>query len=315
MSLINRTVRVKVFPGAQNLPLLVAKAKGFFVGLNVEIFFTANSSELRIGLEAEDFEIAHTAVDNALALFRAGVKVTVFMGGDSGMNELFVQPEVKNIASLRERVVLVDAPDTAYALQLRAILLEKGMTAGIDYQLLPVGATYQREIKMAQDESCAASILNPPFSIRSRARGLTSLGRVVDLIGPYQATAGFALSSWFKNHTLLVDAYILGYLRALRWLYHGSHRSEASAMLQRHLDIDQALANETLENLLEPGFGLAPDAALNTQGLANVFALRARVDQELSVGLPTVDELVDQTSYHAAVCRLNAMPLDEGTHG
>ena len=50
--------------------------------------------------------------------------VVIVTGGDSGMNEFFVQPEVKSFADLRGRTLVVDAPDTAYALQAKKILLQ-----------------------------------------------------------------------------------------------------------------------------------------------------------------------------------------------
>jgi len=35
------------------------------------------------------------------------------MGGDSGMQELFAQPDIKSVADLRGRIVIVDARNTA----------------------------------------------------------------------------------------------------------------------------------------------------------------------------------------------------------
>jgi len=65
-------LRVKVFPGAQNLPLFAGIAKGFFAkrGITVDLLSTANSTELRDGLANGDIEVAHAAVDNAVAMVR-----------------------------------------------------------------------------------------------------------------------------------------------------------------------------------------------------------------------------------------------------
>ena len=42
---------------------------------------------------------------------------------------------------LRGRTLVVDAPDTAYALQAKKILLQRaGLRAGVDYTVKPVGA-------------------------------------------------------------------------------------------------------------------------------------------------------------------------------
>ena len=43
--------------------------------------------------------------------------VVIVTGGDSSMNEFFVQPDVRSLADLRGRTLIVDAPNTAYALQ------------------------------------------------------------------------------------------------------------------------------------------------------------------------------------------------------
>ena len=64
------TVKVIVFPGAQNLSMWVALEKGFFKakGLDVQLTYTMNSIELRDGLANGKFDIAHSAVDNSVAI-------------------------------------------------------------------------------------------------------------------------------------------------------------------------------------------------------------------------------------------------------
>ena len=56
--------------------------------------------------------------------------VIIVTGGDSGMNEFFVQPYVRSFADLRGRILVVDAPDTAYALLAKKILLKHGLEDG-----------------------------------------------------------------------------------------------------------------------------------------------------------------------------------------
>jgi ABC-type nitrate/sulfonate/bicarbonate transport system substrate-binding protein len=63
-------LRVRVFPGVQNLPLFAGQARGLFVkhGVRVDLQFTPNSQALREGLAAGAFEVAHAAADNAVAM-------------------------------------------------------------------------------------------------------------------------------------------------------------------------------------------------------------------------------------------------------
>ena len=65
------------------------------------------------------------------------------MGGDSSMNELFVQGNINSLADLRGKIVIVDAPNTAYALQAKKILKNAGLKES-DYVVKPIGGTMLR---------------------------------------------------------------------------------------------------------------------------------------------------------------------------
>src|SRR5260370_483614 len=189
-------LRVKMFPGAQALPVMVAASQRIFErhGLKVEVLFTSNSQEQRDGLAAGQFQIAQAAVDNAVAMVElAGHDVVIVTGGDSSMNELFVQPDIASYADLKGQTLLVDAPNTAYALQLKKILLMNGLKEGADYKIHPVGGTFLRLKGMRENKDYKAAMLNPPFSVDAKAAGLKSMGRAIDLIGPYQASGTFEL--------------------------------------------------------------------------------------------------------------------------
>ena len=103
------------------------RASSRSAGFKIELTLTENSRSQRDGLAAGKFDVVHSAVDNALAMIEvAKHDVVIATGGDSGMNEFFVQPEIKSFADLRGRILVVDAPDTAYALQAKKILASTG---------------------------------------------------------------------------------------------------------------------------------------------------------------------------------------------
>src|SRR5204862_6176594 len=123
--------------------------------------------------------------DNALAMVeRAKRDVVIVTGGDSGMNEFFVQPEIHSFGDLRGRILVVDAPDTAYALQAKKILLQHGLQPGSDYTVKPVGAGVFRLRAMIGSKQNAAAILNLPFTVQAQRLGVRSFGRTTDLLGP-----------------------------------------------------------------------------------------------------------------------------------
>ena len=63
-------IRVNAFPNAKALPLHAGIAHGIFAarGIEVQLTLTPSSEEQRKGLAAGVFEIAHAAVDNAVAM-------------------------------------------------------------------------------------------------------------------------------------------------------------------------------------------------------------------------------------------------------
>src|SRR5499427_10721385 len=77
-------LKVIVFPGMSNLAQFAALAQGFYTkrGLTVDLVYTPNSTELRDGLAAGRYQIAHAGVDNAVAQVEtANVDLFIFMGG------------------------------------------------------------------------------------------------------------------------------------------------------------------------------------------------------------------------------------------
>src|SRR6202035_5275945 len=161
------------------LPVYVGIAKGLFArrDLAVELENTESSQSQRDGLAAGRFDIAHGALDNAVAMIEVAKRdVVIVFGGDSGMNEFFVQPGIASFADLKGKTIVVDAPDTAYALQAKKLLLQHGLREGAGYRVKEVGAVAFRYKAMIEDKANAGGILNLPFTIEAAERGLKSLG-------------------------------------------------------------------------------------------------------------------------------------------
>lgn len=297
------TVRIKVFPGAQNLALFNAQQQGFFAReqLTVQLQFTQNSVELRDGLAAGAFDIGHAAVDNAVAMREtAGADVVIVCGGDNSMNELFVQPDIATVEQLRGRTLIVDAPNTAYALQAKKIMKDRGLDAG-DYTVKQVGGTFQRVKAMQSDRTNSASTLNPPFSLQARESGLRSLGRVADLLGPYQASGAFAMRPWAEAHGDVLARYLTALVRALRWSVAPENREASIAVLAQRLEVPRPLAEQTYAVLVDPRYGLARDAAFDEAGFANLLAIRAELEGQWSGKPPPQSRFVDLQWYRRAV--------------
>ena len=297
-------VRVNTFPNARSLPFFVGIEKGFFNKhvIKVELEFTENSKSQRAGLAAGKFELVHSAVDNAVAMIDvAKVDVVIVSGGDSGTNEFIVQSNIKSFADIRDKSVVVDAPNTAYALQAKKILLKNGLKDGTDYKLNPVGNGNYRFKAMVESKDNAAGVMNLPYSAQAIELGMKSLGRTVDMLGPYQAGGAYVLRSWAKAHSDTLERYIAGYVESLRWVTNRKNRAEAVAMLMEKQKLSQSLAERSYDLMIDPSFGFATDAKFNMAGFKNVLLLRHEVEGGT---LNPPERYIDLTYYQNAMKRL-----------
>ena len=297
-------LRVNVFNTSSNLPLMVAIAKGYFAQRNVtiELQYTPNSDEQRAGLANGKFEIAHAAVDNAVAMVEAaGHDVVVVCGGDAGMNDLMVRDEIATIADLRGKFLAVDAPNTAYALVAKKILKNHGLLEKRDYQLRLAGGTASRSAAMVADPQLAAGMVNPPFSFTVLDKGLKSLGSQFSFLGPYQATGAFVMRAWGAANAEGLVRYLAALIEGQRFVMNPVHRTEVIALLSSSFKLNQAVADGTYLALLTPGAGLAPDARLSREGFAAVLAIRAEMEGMWGGVPPAQDKYLDLKPFERAI--------------
>jgi len=296
-------IRVNAFPNAKALPLHAGIANGIFDkrGFKIELHLTENSRSQRAGLAEGKFDVVHSAVDNAVAMIEvAKHDVVIVSGGDSGMNEFFVQADIRSFADLRGRIIVVDAPDTAYALQAKKILLQHGLKDG-DYAVKPVGAGVYRFKAMMEDKSHAGGILNLPFTVQAEQAGLRSLGRTTDMLGPYQAAGAFTMRAWAERNRETVERYLAAYVEALRFVRDPANRAANVAILTDKLKLSGQEAERTYELLMDPGFGFTPDAAFDREGFKNMLALRAEIERKPGTAVPPPERYVDLGYYERAM--------------
>jgi ABC-type nitrate/sulfonate/bicarbonate transport system substrate-binding protein len=297
-------LRVNTFPNAKALPVYVGIAKGLFAKrtLAVELENTESSQSQRDGLAAGRFQIAHAALDNAVAMIEVAKRdVVIVSGGDSGMNEFFVQPGIASFADLKGKTIVVDAPDTAYALQAKKLLLQHGLREGVDYTVKQVGAVSFRYKAMIEDKTNAAGILNLPFTVEASERGLKSLGGMVDLLGPYQAAGAFAMRSWARDNADALTRYLAAYVEAVRWIRDRDHRTEAIDLLVEKLKLDRKIAERTYDLLVVPATGFTPDAQFDVEGFRNMLALRAEIERKPDTEAAVPERYVDLRYYEGAM--------------
>jgi ABC-type nitrate/sulfonate/bicarbonate transport system substrate-binding protein len=297
------TLRVNVFRGASNLPIYMAQEKGYFArrGLTLQMLFTPNSTEQRAGLAAGRFEIAHAAVDNTVAMIEvAKADAVIVAGGDGGMNEVLVRQDINKASDMRGRTYVVDAPNTAYALIGRKIFKDAGLKEGQDYKIFPLGGSEART-KGLDTPDGAATLLNPPWNFLAKERGAKSLGRTIDLFGPYQAQGVFVMRPWAAKNASALERYLAAYIEGCRAAQDPGQRDLALKVLMRELKLQPRVAEMTYTELMTRGSGLAKDCAFDMAGFRNVLALRAEMEGQWGGKAPDPSRFVDLTLYNRAL--------------
>ena len=297
-------LRVNIFNTSSNLPLMVAMAEGYFTRrqLSIEVQNTPNSYAQRAGLAAGQFEIAHAAVDNAVAMVEsAGQDVVIVCGGDAGMNDLMVRAEINTIADLRGKLLAVDAPGTAYALAAKKILKNHGLLENRDYGVKLAGGTGPRSAAMVNDLQLAAGMINPPFSFTVREKGLKSLGSQFSFLGPYQATGAFVQRHWATANVDVLRRYLAAYIQGQRHVMNPANRAAMIDLLQDKFQLSAGAAEGTYDALVAPGSGLAPDAAFSRPGFQTVLSIRAEMEGMWGGVPPALDQYLDLSHYDAAM--------------
>ncbi|MES2279957.1 MAG: ABC transporter substrate-binding protein [Pseudomonadota bacterium] len=301
-------LRVNIFNTSSNLPLFAAVANGFFArrGLEIEIQNTPNSDEQRAGLAEGKFEIAHAAVDNAVAMIESGKDAVIVCGGDAGMNDFMVRSEINAISELKGKLLAVDAPNTAYALAAKKILKLNGLLENRDYGVKLAGGTGPRSAAMVADPLLAAGMINPPFSFTVREKGLKSLGTQFDLLGAYQATGAFVMREWAVANARTLTDYLAAYIEGQRHVLDPAHRAGMIALLEERFKLSPAVAEGTYEAVVAPGSGLATDAGFNHEGFVTVLAIRAEMEGMWGGKPPSPDRYLDLSHYSKALAQTQA---------
>lgn len=300
MSAGSEKLRLIAFRSA-NLPLFVGQEKGIFArqGLEVELTYTRNSVEQIRGLLAGKWDLCHTAADNVLAYVEGeNADLFMFMGVGRGSLSVYVGPEIASFADLKGKKLGVDAITTGYAFVLQKVLKENGVFPG-DYELISVGNTQLRYEALKKGE-VSAVLLTPPENRKADAEGFKLLAISEDYLPDYQGSVGAATRAWAAVHGDTLVRYIRSYRECLAWAFARGNREEATALLARRAELPPDTARRTLEeSILDPRFGILPEARLNAQGLATVIALRGEMGF-LKPPLPPVEKFYDPRYFERA---------------
>jgi ABC-type nitrate/sulfonate/bicarbonate transport system substrate-binding protein len=300
-------LKVSSFAGLSNLPIFAAQQQDLFkkYGVAIALSFTPNSKSQREGLASGEYQIIHTAADNAVAMVELGKADPVIVaGGDNGFNRIFAQPAIKSLADLRGKTVVVDAPNTAFALLLYKALKEAGLDKG-DYKVHPVGGTPQRLNAMLTDKAnAAAGVINPPLSFEAAAAGLRDMGSATTGVGDYQSGSVVVMRPWAKANGDTLVRYLKAIIEGRRWLLDPANKNDVIALMASKFRLSPDFAAKSYAVVTDPTNGFVKDAKFNMQGFLNVLKLRAEIEGQWGGHPPAPSKYIDLSYYDTALAAL-----------
>lgn len=298
--------KIRVLCLARPLPVMIAESRGILAkyGIEAEYLVRPSSESLRNDLATGKGNVAFLAVDNDVAMVdSAGVDVVIVMGAESSENEIIAQPGTKSIADLRGRTLLVDATNTAYALELKKVLQLNAMQPGKEYQLKSVGSTLFRLQAMRENREYTAAVMNPPYSIVAKQGGMVSLGTMRALLGWDLDRGTFALRAWAHANSDLLERYLAAYVEGQRWLMAPANRQQVVELVMKESNLPEKTAGDWYAAMVENG-GYAKDAEFSVEGFKRTLQLRAEVEAGGNGAAPAAEKYYDLSYYRAALSKI-----------
>jgi ABC-type nitrate/sulfonate/bicarbonate transport system substrate-binding protein len=296
--------------GGGSFTTSIAQSNGIFAkyGLRIELprSVSGGSDEVRKWLASGELDLADYGVDNAIAMVEnAGVDVIVVAATDYTPTELMVQPEIKSLADLRGKTVLVDAPNTQNALALKKILSTTGLNPESDYEMKEAGGTTTRVAAMLKHKEYAATMASGQTAVRARQAGLVSLATTSSIFGPVLRYGVFTRRQWAKENSGLLVRYIAVHIEAQRWIMNPVNKDKVIDIIAQQAKLSRDLAGGIYEMDTGPN-GLAKDAAIDVARFSNVLKFRAEVEGSWGGKAPAPDRYYDISYYEKALAVVNA---------
>jgi TRAP-type uncharacterized transport system substrate-binding protein len=134
---------------------------------------------LTIGLADGRWQIIHSTSDNAVGMVDVDKLDVLFVIGGDVHNHIIAQIDIRSLADLRGRTVVLDTANSGCVYLFYAILKKNGLNLGKRWR------NAEGVEALQNDKDNKAAVLNPPFSIQAVKSGLKDMGATVDMMDPY----------------------------------------------------------------------------------------------------------------------------------
>ncbi|MCW5603921.1 MAG: ABC transporter substrate-binding protein [Burkholderiales bacterium] len=253
--------------GVNAWPLYVAQGRELFAreGVTVDVTLTGSSTHQLEQLRSGGYDIGFQQSDHVVRAVETGSDLCIVMAqGHAPELSLVVAADIRDFSRLRGRDIAVDGANTGYALLLRRLLADNGLSKA-DYRFVEIGGSQER-FDALKSGCCVASWLNPPFDRNLFALGFGALGTTMQFFPSYPGSVAACRRSWAAQNGERLVAFIRAFRGACRWLRDPANRDAAIALLPSRLNIAADLAGRAFDAFVEK-----PLPAIDAAGLRQVI--------------------------------------------
>jgi NitT/TauT family transport system substrate-binding protein len=235
---------------ANEWPIYIANAKGYFNELGVKLDMVAASSTASAvqQIAAGSGQLASGGLTDPMRAIDQGAKVALLrIHSQVPPYTLWAKPGIKTFADLRGKTIIVGGAKDITRIYFDRMVRPNNLNKG-DYDHVYAGTTPARFAAL-QAGAVDAAILLPPVSFRAEAAGFSLVGRLSDYVKDLPFT-GYAINTaWAKANKAPTIAFLKGYQRAVDWFYKPENRKEAIDILVQATKLAQADGEKTYDYL------------------------------------------------------------------
>src|SRR5215467_8331160 len=187
---------------ATHWPIYAGLKLGYYAAadLKLDMIFTPSSAALQQQLTAGSLDAALSTgiVDPIYAIDKGAAIALVRLEIQSPPYALIARPEIKTIAELKGKKIMIDGPKGITKIYVERMLAANGVKAS-DYDPLFAGATSAR-FSALQAGAIDATVLIPPFNFYAESAGFSTVGLAVDYTPELPFSAAVVNTKWAASN-------------------------------------------------------------------------------------------------------------------
>jgi NitT/TauT family transport system substrate-binding protein len=249
-------------------PALVAQKLGYFdeAGIKVDIVITGASSKTVQTASLGAIHIGSSGMIDPIRAMDGGANVKLVASGVvNSTTMLFTRPEIKTVAQLKGKRVIVGGSKDITAVWWAAMAKKAGLDPVKDVELLFAGATPDRFAALVAGGVDAAS-LSTPAAFAAEAKGFNNLGLFAPYMPDLPYIAYYANADWAKSNGTALVAFVKGLQRGTAFIYDPKNREKSAEILAEFTKVQQDVALQTYDLIIKIK-AFAPDAGFTDAGI------------------------------------------------